>query len=223
MSISTKWPRLLVVGEPVTEVQADEILIRTNEWRTPFSNDKNWLATVENIAAEFGRPREPQRTGDHDAYMVELRGHWPQMQAWHDRLGILELGYLRNYRIMSAWIGGPHGWCDWNGAIFCSEFNIGKWPSDREVGEDWEQIASAFPFLDLTAQCVDEEGEADSACAQWRVVNGQVHYCDGPLPRLDGAAELTPEWMAPGRFGLGGERGVSEARLRQAFERVAGR
>ncbi len=214
MSIYTKWPRLLVVGDPVTEAQADEILIRTNEWRTPFSNDKNWLATVENIAAEFGRPREPQRTGNHDTYMAELREHWPQMQAWHDRLGILELAYLGNDRIMSAWIGGPKGWCDWDGTIGCSVFNIGKWPSDDEVTADWQTIAAAFPFLRLTAQCVDEEGEGRLA-AEWRVEAGRVTYVDEPSEPISPVSEV--DALLPG------ERGVSEVRLRQAFERVAGR
>lgn len=43
----TKWPRLLVTGTPVTEEQANEILVRTaNLWLLP-GNDRDWTATVE--------------------------------------------------------------------------------------------------------------------------------------------------------------------------------
>ena len=42
----TKWPRLPVVGKRITEEQANEILIRTNQWF--FStNDKEWQAKTD--------------------------------------------------------------------------------------------------------------------------------------------------------------------------------
>lgn len=222
MPITTKWPRLLVTGQPVTETQADEILIRTNQWRLLFGNDHDWVAAVEQVASEFGRPTEPQRGPDHDAYLAELRNHRPVMEAWLERAGILQLSYLGNDRVMSSWIGGPHGWCDWDGRIGCSTFNIGKWPSDDQVTGDWEAVAEAFPYLDLTAQCVDEEGEGQVA-AQWRVVGGTVEYDPQPTEQIRSADELDEEQVVGHVLGIGfgSERGVSVDRLRQALGRVA--
>lgn len=216
--ITTKWPRLLVVGQPVTEEQADEILIRTQEWRMLFSNDRAWLRTVADVAAEFGRPHEPERRASHDDYLAELSNHWSLMEAWHKRLGILNLAYLDNDQVMSAWIGGPHGWCDWSGAIGCSTYNIGKWPSTEEVTEDWTAIAAAFPYLDLTAQLLEEEGEGGLG-GQWRVAGGAVEYTEEPTAQVCPPAEI--ERFAP--LFIAGERGVSVSRLRSALARVARR
>jgi hypothetical protein len=216
MTIHTKWPRLLVTGPPVTEAHADEILIRTNDWHSLFSNDKRWQATVERIATEFGRPVDPEPGAS-----VDWRAHHEAEQKWCRDLGILDLEYLNNSRVMSCWYGGPHGWCNWDGVIGCDTYNIGKWPSDEKVTAEWEQIAAAFPWLTLTAQCVDDEGEGQLA-AEWVVQAGRVRYDPAPtaqvLParELDASAFITS--VVTARFG--GERGVSEERLWQAFERV---
>ncbi len=75
----------------------------------------------------------------------------------------LDLSYLQNSRIVSSWIGGPHGWCDWNGKIYTSNYNIGKWPSIEEVYNDWIKIAEAFPYLELKCQLMNHEaGEEDA-------------------------------------------------------------
>lgn len=144
----TKWPRLLVVGEPVTERQANEIIIRTTNWSGLFTNDKTWERGVSAVLTKFGHPG----LGHHST------GWSDAVVAWQERIGALDLFYLNNNRIMSAWYGGPHGWCDWNGDIGCTTWNIGKWPSNLEVSEDWRAIAAAFPYLELRAQCVDDEG-----------------------------------------------------------------
>lgn len=74
-----------------------------------------------------------------------------------DDLNLLDLYYLNNHQILSSWIGGPHGWCDWNGNINSSNYNIGKWPSVEDVYNEWVKIAEAFPFLDLRAQLYSGE------------------------------------------------------------------
>jgi hypothetical protein len=209
--IQTKWPRLIVVGQPVSEAQADEILIRTNGWWYLFSNDKQWERQVYAVAEEFGYPRDV--AGD------DLRG--PRaVQEWMDRLGMLSLNYLTNSRIVSSYIGGPHGWCDWDGQVGSVGYNIGKWPSDEEVTEDWEAIAAAFPFLDLTAQCIEDEGEGAPA-AQWRMSGGRVDYDPAPSDLLAAPVddfEGNVQRLISDPFR---ERGVSVERLRQALGRVA--
>lgn len=215
MTIQTKWPRLIVVGQPVTEQQASEILVRTNEWWWLSSNDRDWNRQVQRIAAEYGWPVEAEPGTE------AAQNRSRAMRAWYERLGILSLSYCGNSRVMSSWIGGAHGWCDWSGRIGTTEYNIGKWPSDEEVTDEWREIAAAFPYLDLTAQCVDDEGEGQ-LCAQWRVRGGQVEY--EPNPTEPVSALVEPDisgWVAGLVFGGRSERGVTSDRLREALAQVA--
>lgn len=134
MSISTKWPAMIVVGEKVTKDQAKEILIRTDRHRLDFSyagNDHNYRKQLEACL-----PKSPEQDFK---------------ESLCKSYGVLELEYLSNDRIVSSWIGGPHGWCDWNGNIFCNNYNVGKWPNDEELLNEWSIIAEAFPFLNLNA------------------------------------------------------------------------
>lgn len=221
--INTKWPRLLVVGQPVTPEQADDILIRTNRWGWISTNDRQWEQIIDIVAFQItGRPMRPnsqwlttaaERTEANRTYHEKTR-------AWEERHGILRLNYLSNAQIASAWIGGPHGWCDWNGQIGCDNYNLGKWPSDDDITEDWTAIAEAFPYLDLTAQCLEDEGEGDPA-AQWRVHAGTVEYNPEPTERIttptNTALDYFMDTLEDGRS----ECGVSEGRLRAALQRVS--
>lgn len=218
--ITIKWPRLLVVGEPITEEQADEVLLRTDSWYFGC-NDRAWNGTLVRVCGEFGRPSEPSRTVQDGGGWA---GYFEADRAWQGRLGILDLNYLHNSRIASSWIGGPHGWCDWTGAIGCSTFNIGKWPSDDEVTEDWTAIAEAFPFLDLHAQLLnhDEEGGDGSIAGHWRVKDGKVAHTDRPDGLLRQAEDIPEDAVMRMLTGLRTERGVTEERFRGALGRLIG-
>jgi hypothetical protein len=213
--IHTKWPRLIVVGEPVTEDQADQILVRSQSWWHLFSNDREWRREVTALAEEFGYPSEVE-PGTAQAIPRTL-----QVQQWTERHGMLGLEYLSNDRIMSSYIGGPHGWCDWNGRIGSTGYNIGKWPSDEEVTEEWQLIAWAFPFLDLTAQCIDDEGEGVLA-AEWRIRGGRVEYNPEPAALLAGPTDDVEGDVARLLFDPFRERGVPIERLRRALTAVCG-
>lgn len=155
-----KWPALLVSGKAVTREQAIDINFRTGSLYG--TNDKDFESFVAQTMGleeyEFGGVR----FSDED----------------NQRLGRLELEYLGNHNVMSCYIGGPHGWCSWDGAIFANSYNIGKWPSVTEVQDEWERIAAAFPYLDLTCQLLDmesgEEGGSDKALVEFRVKDGKV-------------------------------------------------
>lgn len=206
MTDLTKWPLLLVSGDRVTEEQANDILIRTN---SPYlgANDKEW---VRQVCAEFGVTLT-ERWGDPD---------WRSQDTAYTALGVLDLHYLHNSRIVSTWIGGAHGWCDWDGTIGCSNYNIGKWPSVEAVTEDWQTIASRFPFLSLRAQLVPDEGEAPGPVVEWIVDGGQVAMrTDGEFTQIT-ARPLTDGDMMLRFLSPGGERGVSLERLRAALAQV---
>ncbi|MFG1709157.1 hypothetical protein ACFLIM_38795 [Nonomuraea sp. M3C6] len=212
MTDLTKWPRLLVAGEPVTREQANEILIRTDDWYMT-SNDQAWKAAVTSLAAEYGMPVEPS-----SREIEALKASWAAKTAWRKRMGVLQLEYLDNARIASPWIGGPKGWCDWDGRIGCSTYNVGKWPTVEQLTAEWETIAAAFPFLKLHAQAVTDEGEGEVA-ATWAVMGGRAALVE-PVDEVARIEQLdSAEIIA--RLGPGGERGVPLDRLREALEQVA--
>lgn len=203
MTDMTKWPRLLVVGETITPEQADEVLIRTNTWDGFGLNE----AFENQVFALAGIRRSEYRAPD-----------WESRVEFMTRIGALNLRYLSNDRIGSSWFGGSHGWCDWDGSIGCSTFNIGKWPSSDEVLQEWKDISQAFPFLDLTAQLVPNEGDSDMAVATFRIRDGQA-TCDedlAPLIRPVEEVSFNPQSFMSGDFGVG----VSLEHLSRALDRM---
>lgn len=143
----TKWPGLLVVGENVTPEQAQKILIRTDTHMFNYqcaSNDYNLNDELCEIISL-----------DKDLPFDE---YWEEVRKLRKRYNCLDdLYYLRNDRIASTWVGGPKGWCNWDGTIGCNVYNIGKWPEYKDLLEEWQLIAKEFPFLDLTCQITDRE------------------------------------------------------------------
>lgn len=204
----TKWPRLIVVPEkpePVTRKQANEILLRTNG---PYfsTNDRAWEKAVADVLG-IGMIR--REAGGYSYWDMS----WQAAGEWYQSIGGLALYHLTNSRIVSAWIGGPHGWLDWDGAIGCSTWNIGKWPTAKEVTEDWQAIAAAFPYLDLHAQVITDEGEGEVA-AQWRVADGAAALVE-PVRRFE-PRELGELDVLMRIVGRNGERGVGLERLKEA-------
>lgn len=227
MADLTKWPRLLVTGPPVTEEQADDILVRTCVPAYLTGNDRDWAAQILAVLG-FRDDTPPQHLyaeGKNDKRLAWCRERWAHNDKRSEELGILGLEYLYTSRIASAWIGGPHGWCDWDGTIGCSDYNIGKWPSVEDVTDEWKDIAEAFPYLRLTAQVVTHEGNGEVA-AQWAVANGTVTVQD-PGPRIHPKTDVNDEvitmimaikFRQPGR-----ERGVTIDRLAEAVYRIGSR
>jgi hypothetical protein len=138
-------------------------------------------------------------------------------QAWYRSINGLDLHYVSNSRIMSAWIGGPHGWLDWDGNVGCSTWNIGKWPSLEAVTEDFTAIAAAFPYLNFHAQLITNGGDEETGevAAQYRVIGGVAALVE-PIERF---TVSDPPFTFLIR---GGERGVSTSRLREATAQLRG-
>jgi hypothetical protein len=198
--IDSKWPLLLVAGDPVTEEQADEILLRTTGYIG--GNDKEWL---RDVAWVLGIDTATSPPG--------LIWSFPGVDAWYESISGLELHYLENSRIISSYIGGPHGWCDWDGRIGASDYNIGKWPTTRAIEEDLTVIAAAFPYLTMRVQLVEEEGAGD-LCGEWLVHNGTMMETE-PGPRIPGPG-LDVDKAVASLFRAGRERGVTLERLARA-------
>jgi len=156
-----KWPAMIVHGEKVTTEQAAEILIRTDSHiPKPSSNTHDYDKQVCRL---FGVPyngcggeKDPWPPYDKapDGF---YRENWKALERLEKRMKTIPLGYLNNSRIVSSWIGGPHGWCNWSGDIFSNNYNIGKWPDVEPVYEEWSAIAKAFPYLELKCQLLSGE------------------------------------------------------------------
>jgi hypothetical protein len=130
-----KWPAILVVGKKVTEQQAAQIIIRTCGMSFYTNDHKYEKQLYEAAGIKFSK--EPFL--DYDSVDAAIL-----------KYGCCKkLDYLQNHRVVSSWIGGSHGWCDWDGSIGCDNYNIGKWPNEEEVLQEWQTIAEAFPYLDL--------------------------------------------------------------------------
>lgn len=99
---------------------------------------------------------------------------------------------------MSCWIGGTHGWCDWDGTIFANSFNVGKWPTVEEVEKDWQAIAAAFPFLDLRSQLLNRGSseavdEGASPVVEFVVRNSRVEVKTSGLELLSLSEMANPD------------------------------
>ena len=209
MSDFTKWPRLLVVGDNVTSEQANEILVRTDDWYLS-TNDRAWERAVDELASAYGRPIPPPPRSAPEAYGA----HHKANREWEEKFGVLSLHYMDNERIACAWIGGPKGWCDWDGTIGCANYNIGKWPDEESCTADWVAIAEAFPYLNLHAQLISDEGEGEIV-ATWAVKDGKAALVE-PIARIAEPREI--DLLG---FLSRSERGVSLDRLREALEQVS--
>lgn len=185
-----KWPGLVVVGKKVTPEQAAEIIVRTDSavLHGPSGNDRQWVCDVGEAMG-----LTPDR-GTH--YWLP---DWREVAAAAESVGALDLEYLANDRVSSAYIGGPKGWVGWDGFVGCNTFNVGKWPSCRTIYREWERIAQAFPFLSLRAQLMSgEQCEDDIApVIEYRVENGTVAARDPEgAVLLDMQSDLTPATLA---------------------------
>ena len=176
-----KWPSLVVTGTPVTKEQAKEILIRTDDITYISTNDLQFKRQCYEVILGRKLSNESNRPSIYDEFNDdEGTIDWEAYQAFESEVttkyGTIHLNYLKNSQIASCFIGGPHGWCNWNGNIGTNSYNIGKWPSVEEVYEDWVNIANAFPYLNLQCQLFDGETSEEHTypVIQFDVKDGQV-------------------------------------------------
>lgn len=204
-----KWPGILVSGKKVTEEEAQNILIRTfGCWGMP-PNDKHYAKRIQTIVGL--QHKDPD-------------GWYPDnLEEWSQKYKILSLSYLHTDRIWSAYIGGPYGWCNWNGEIKASSFNIGKWPTVEAVYEDWKIIAQEFPYLDLRCQLLDgettEHSERDlKPLVEFVVKNAQVDLVE-PKNLLMTPSPLSNHDMLSRLTSATGEQGLSEQIFTRYWDR----
>lgn len=184
-----KWSALVVKGKPVTKEQAQEILIRTASLSF-CTNDREFEEDLNNILYEVkGREYTLMESLVKAKKIKEddFRGYLEYRTKMEEPYELLNIVYLKNSRIASSWIGGPYGWCDWNGRIYSSNYNIGKCPCIEDVYKEWVEIAEAFPYLDLKCQLMNTEaGESESIkpVIEFSIKDGKVQIYE-PKEILD--------------------------------------
>lgn len=164
--MNDKWCPLYVYGEPVSQEQAAQILIRTDENSFPQRNG----------------PVRPFISTVHSSLFLRVL-NWSDELEFREKMdrvtGRIDLYYLSNRQICTAWIQGLSGWCHWNGLIstdFNRPYSVGKYPSQEEILKEWTQIAERFPFLDLRCwlKDQDDDGNPERLTEQFRVVGGKA-------------------------------------------------
>lgn len=209
-----KWPAFIVKGKPVTKNQAKEIIIRTDNFRF-CSNDREFEKDIHEII--YG---ERSTWGE----IIEMPGYFEKKESKRKELRVLELEYLHNSQIMSSYIGGPHGWCNWNGYIGCNTYNIGKYPAAEQVFNEWTTIANAFPFLDLKCQLFNgEAGEEEIyPVIEYIVKDGTVDAV-APVEPIDFPNINTERDVMYMLFNPQRERGCTKEQIKDALDIISGK
>lgn len=171
-----KWPGCDVDGKPVSVEQAREILVRTGGTHF-FSNDHQLESDIKSIFySAIPHPEWGDRWWEKSE--EDFREYYSRKEEYAMEMGVLGLEYLTNDRVCSSYVFGPNGWCNWDGVIHQRNKNIGKWPSAREVFNEWGEIAKAFPFLELTCRLLSHEAgyhkEEPKIAVVYEVANGEV-------------------------------------------------
>lgn len=222
--ISTKWPGLFASGEKVPKELASEILFRTSRW--PLCTNDHladfqvafWLDLITEEAKE-----RYEKTGEFESFIYSALSY-EKLGSFREKYKILDLEYLGNSQIASSWIGGPHGWMDFEGNVGCSNYNVGKWPSLEELLEEAKVIAEAFPTLKVTFKFLGCEWcETDSAeyifTDQLVVSKGSVEHKEiSEAPPAHTGCDVSPDdfvrqLMYSGPLGRGTEYSVSPAQV----------
>ncbi len=211
-----KWPCLLVQGKKVTKAQAAEIIVATQSSPVIHCNDigvESKLRDLFEIKQEKGS--DSYYHNDEDSVQSAIKSY-----------GMLSLFYLTNNQICSSWIGGPHGWCHWNGNILANNYNIGKWPTVEEVTEDWSKIAEKFPFLTLKSQLLNEEACSDfveqmKPLVEFVVEKGKVTVNEHPSDMiLQPNSISTIEYMQQNLGDLNRELGIDLDKLAKILKKI---
>lgn len=214
----SKWPALIVVGKPVTKEQAKEIIIRTDSLN--FStNDAEFSKQLNKIVYDIPSSRWDLNDSICKIHNLEIMEAFSWQEKKLKSFNLLNLDYLRNHQIVSSWIGGAHGWCNWNGYIGCNNYNIGKYPSVEEVYNEWVIIAKEFPFLNLKSQLLSGETceENLAPVVEYIIKNGKVKLIEPKevLNYPNNNLESLFRILYPG-----GERGCTIEQFQEALDYV---
>lgn len=196
-----KWPQMRIIGEPVSEELAKEIIIRTDKFFDSMhsSNSHNFDKECRKI---FGIPEQPNLYGkwqkvfdifdkkdaatkdelewankERDRLRDIEDRYWDFFDKLHKDIGYISDEYIYNSWFSSCFIFGPHGWMNPDGTIGYID-NIGKWPDVESVYNYWVKIAKEYPMLKIRITLMNGEGCEDNIepVVTMKVANGKVRF-----------------------------------------------
>lgn len=178
-----KWPQMIVTGTSLPVDQALEIIRRTDTFFIwGGGNDHEFIDQAKKFAHMPEAPdrSDPKWKDNDDAWGEAFRKYWEEENpAWEKKWNLVHLNYVFNSWVSCSYINGPHGWCHPDGSIGFTD-NVGKWPSVKEVLEDWETLAREFPFIEVEVTLTDGEycEEDTSRVVSFLVRGGKVEVVD---------------------------------------------
>ena len=142
-NINSKYPQLLIFGEPVKENQAKEIILRTD-------------SSIKDLV----------RQNIHCSSFVQekFKHFYNKNFLFGDGIKYLEkIGYIDNLYITNEWIhchlSSPKGWMHLDGNIGHIDGPGYKWPEASELVDEFSSIGKEFSFLKLFMIVSDTDRE----------------------------------------------------------------
>lgn len=166
-----KWPQMKVIGKPVSEELATEIILRTDSFFGYGGGGNNH--DFDKKARElFGIKERPKGMEGFDDWSESI-------ENFFKAVGYIDTRYVENDWISCCYIYGPHGWIHPDGTIGFIN-NVGKWPSVKEIYEDWEKIAKEYPQLDLKVTLFSGEECEDNTypVVTMEIKDGKIEFTD---------------------------------------------
>lgn len=190
-----KWPAIVVYGERVTNLQAAEIIVRTDLYFPDFSYAGNDMGIRDELNDLFNIPEYPSRDQSKEDFIKEFKERFKKIEKIESYYKKINLEYLYTQNIVSAYVRGPCGWVDWQGNINYYGHNIGKWPSVDTVLTEWNMIAAAFPYLNLTCILFNKEAweEDCQPIIQFRIKEGKASI----EPQIDSDWKTKVKYSSP--------------------------
>lgn len=228
-----KWPQMLVTGTTLPVEQALEIIRRTDSFfiwgggNDHAFNDQA-KAFVRQPEAPFRSSPEWKNRSEEEWSEAFRKFFNEEIPAWKGKWGFINTQYVINSWISCAYIGGPHGWCHPDGTIGYSN-NVGKWPSVKEVFEEWKMLAEAFPFIEVEATLMDREycEEDPQPVVSFLIRNGAVMLVDPAERNLhEEFGRTIPhssdpiETMLKSLFDVRGEHAISLEQIKRWGEEI---
>jgi len=217
-----------VIGKKVTHEQAEEIILRTSTLSYFSTNSGEVSSKLMEIF--FGELLNKRTIGHHARTLYDILPSDKaerRINSTYIRINSIatQLEFLLNQRIVSAYIGGPHGWCDWDGTVGCDSYNIGKWPSIEEVYNEWKLIAATFPYLELNCRLFSGETCEENIVpvVEFTVNDGKVVVTEPKNTDSKAPTKLDTDFTAERLTNPTAELGIDLDKLENIFRKVVKR
>lgn len=179
-----KWTGCLIQGNRLSKAWTERLCLQTSGFDL-FTNSQLLLKEYYDALAI---PYD----SNGNTYSRDFRCHakdYKDAQKLNKACGVMkDIRYLSNSCICSASLGNQN-WVQWDGSIKkCG--NLGKYPTARNIYDEWCVIAKRFPILNIICQLLDGELSYDNLdelnpIVQFNIHDGKVDIQFNDIKKLD--------------------------------------